>query len=435
MWKIYLKLYDNKIIFNKEEKITILLGPNGCGKTTMLVMLEAILSLNHNVLLKYKFDFIELEVDDKVLKITKKIKGNDNKENVLRYFINGVEINIKNNDKKETIDNIEREWTVLNEKILNERMHNDRLLTRYITTDDYEYIYMDNKVRKRHFVKNTIPNEVMNILENYKNDAYFISTNRITTTIKNSDYNNKNEIKNTIQVFSDELKTLLKNKLTEYANLSQKLDEEFPSKVIKAISKQQRSDISDLEKKITEINDLRNKIISAGILEHNSENWLKVDLKNIDPSTNSMLTIYYQDTEKKLLLLSNIADKLSLLLEMVNKKLGENKTINVSSTNGIQIFQKTSDKTKTYAIDLDNLSSGEQQEIILLYELVFKTSDKHFLLIDEPEISLHVMWQRQFIDDIKKIIKINNFNIVIATHSPQIINDNWNLTNVLGEVE
>jgi predicted ATP-binding protein involved in virulence len=49
-------------------------------------------------------------------------------------------------------------------------------------------------------------------------------------------------------------------------------------------------------------------------------------------------------------------------------------------------------------------------------------------LIDEPELSLHVGWQESFLRDIQEIARIRNFDVLIATHSPQIINDRWDLT-------
>jgi predicted ATPase len=45
-------------------------------------------------------------------------------------------------------------------------------------------------------------------------------------------------------------------------------------------------------------------------------------------------------------------------------------------------------------------------------------------LIDEPETSMHVAWQIEFIRDLKKITKIKPLSFIVATHSPDIINDN-----------
>jgi len=49
-------------------------------------------------------------------------------------------------------------------------------------------------------------------------------------------------------------------------------------------------------------------------------------------------------------------------------------------------------------------------------------------LIDEPEISLHVVWQLEFMADLLRIQAANNFQCVIATHSPQIIQNAGDIT-------
>ena len=80
------------------------------------------------------------------------------------------------------------------------------------------------------------------------------------------------------------------------------------------------------------------------------------------------------------------------------------------------------------------MSSGEQQEIVLFYELIFETPNKSLLLIDEPEISLHIVWQKIFMEDLQKVVKMKNLNVVVATHSPQIINNYWDNQIDLGEL-
>jgi predicted ATP-binding protein involved in virulence len=49
------------------------------------------------------------------------------------------------------------------------------------------------------------------------------------------------------------------------------------------------------------------------------------------------------------------------------------------------------------------------------------------ILIDEPELSLHILWQQEFLRDLEEIIKIAGLDFLIATHSPQIIHDRWDL--------
>ena len=79
-------------------------------------------------------------------------------------------------------------------------------------------------------------------------------------------------------------------------------------------------------------------------------------------------------------------------------------------------------------LDLETLSSGEQHQIALLFELLFETEPNSLILIDEPELSLHVAWQREMLKDLQEIAELSDFRVILATHSPQIINDRWDLT-------
>ncbi len=75
---------------------------------------------------------------------------------------------------------------------------------------------------------------------------------------------------------------------------------------------------------------------------------------------------------------------------------------------------------------LDSLSSGEQHQIVLLFDLIFSGDHGHRLyLIDEPELSLHVSWQEQFASDLELISALNGGSFLLATHSPVIVNENW----------
>jgi predicted ATP-binding protein involved in virulence len=53
-------------------------------------------------------------------------------------------------------------------------------------------------------------------------------------------------------------------------------------------------------------------------------------------------------------------------------------------------------------------------------------------MIDEPEISLHIGWQKKFIADVLRISALVGFQFVVATHSPQIIDRWWSYATRLG---
>jgi len=70
-----------------------------------------------------------------------------------------------------------------------------------------------------------------------------------------------------------------------------------------------------------------------------------------------------------------------------------------------------------------NLSSGEKQIFIILLTSLLQDREKYILLLDEPEISLHIDWQRKLIENIRAINP--NCQIILATHSPTVYYQGW----------
>lgn len=73
--------------------------------------------------------------------------------------------------------------------------------------------------------------------------------------------------------------------------------------------------------------------------------------------------------------------------------------------------------------------------MIIFYTLLFKTNNNDIVLIDEPEISLHIAWQQQLIDDLREIANETGVSLLISTHSPDIIGNNWSLVQALSSRE
>lgn len=69
------------------------------------------------------------------------------------------------------------------------------------------------------------------------------------------------------------------------------------------------------------------------------------------------------------------------------------------------------------------LSSGEKQILIILLKVLVQDNKPSILFMDEPEVSLHIDWQRKLIQYIRELNP--NVQIILATHSPGIIMDGW----------
>ncbi len=70
-------------------------------------------------------------------------------------------------------------------------------------------------------------------------------------------------------------------------------------------------------------------------------------------------------------------------------------------------------------VELDDLSSGEKQ-IVSIFCHLFLDLNSPLIIIDEPELSLSLSWQETILTD---ILKSKNNGLIVATHSPFIIND------------
>lgn len=69
------------------------------------------------------------------------------------------------------------------------------------------------------------------------------------------------------------------------------------------------------------------------------------------------------------------------------------------------------------------LSSGEKQMLVILLTVLVEDQMPYVLFMDEPEVSLHIEWQKQMIDIIMQLNP--NVQIILTTHSPAVIMDGW----------
>jgi ABC-type cobalamin/Fe3+-siderophores transport system ATPase subunit len=69
------------------------------------------------------------------------------------------------------------------------------------------------------------------------------------------------------------------------------------------------------------------------------------------------------------------------------------------------------------------LSSGEKQFLLILLTVLCQDEASSVLLMDEPEISLHLRWQYELINIIRTLNP--NCQVIIVTHSPSIHGKGW----------
>jgi len=114
-------------------------------------------------------------------------------------------------------------------------------------------------------------------------------------------------------------------------------------------------------------------------------------------------------------------NKISAFYKLVNEYFKETgKEIQIKeSTNSIHFRLKNSDEfISTY-----DLSAGEKQLLIILFTLFLQDNEPSVLLLDEPDISLHIKWQHRLIDSMQALNP--NCQLIITTHSPSLFGKGW----------
>ena len=224
---------------------------------------------------------------------------------------------------------------------------------------------------------------------------------------------------------SRELKNRLDLRMADYGRQAQTLDQTFPQRLMAASGGERIPDIPTRMEKLTEKTESYKTI---GILNETTTHPFDIgSLDDLDDTRASAMSLYIQDTESKLKVLDDLAKRTSHLLHSLNQKL-RHKRIRIDREEGL-IAQGKGDQN----LPLHSLSSGEQHELVLHYELLFKTRPNTVILIDEPEISLHVAWQKNFLPDLMEIVQISGFDVIIATHSPYIVDNRDDLMVDLGD--
>jgi len=122
------------------------------------------------------------------------------------------------------------------------------------------------------------------------------------------------------------------------------------------------------------------------------------------------------------------------LVDTINTGLLDphDKQLDADATHGFRFRKYHGAGEKASFLDFRDLSSGEQQELILQFDQTFGTRPGGLLLVDEPEISLHVDWQKRYLDDLERVANARGFYCVVATHSPTVLNGHGDSAVQLG---
>lgn len=418
--------FDHSIELQGNNDITIVIGENGIGKTVILELIKALFNKDFNYLNEVYFEKLIIEFEDEVWTIEKEetakenrralnqkqytliIKSNKHKKN---FKIDPIEIDIRFNDRLSRRNYppfIRRVSPDLFEDVRdNSLLETEEVLMRY------------GSIPSRYFEKIDEPGWFLKRLET--NKVYLIKTQRLLQFNRGRN----DELLKTVTVYSKELRDTIQTCLAESTEKSSELDRTFPKRLVSQIDAKSHLEDTLLQDKWNNLEKYRKKLDYVGLIGIDKDASLDFDARIYENDVmKNVMSLYIEDSFEKLKVFEELAEKISLLINLINKRF-KHKIMSISKDAG---FFFTSSINKREIIPNDKLSSGEQNELVLFYELLFKSTPNSLILIDEPEISLHISWQNNLIDDLLQIGNINSLKMIIATHSPDIIGDNWGLT-------
>jgi predicted ATP-binding protein involved in virulence len=433
-------VFNHTIPLQSTERVTIIHGPNGYGKTVMLKMIAALFDGTRDIFEHVPFDEFRITLDDgtaRVVRRTVKTKG-DQPRQVVTLTVLIVDRNGTENEAPDTLWSIPKPVLDRMDQYVPAPYHRqgngwtDSTGRTYSASEIVAMFPRAQAVLPKRLRPRFLPPG------NGTPNVFFVETNRLGAqqVAENLALSHRQASLHfddpqlnpafipglRVEEYSKDVSRRIQGVLALYAKHSQELDRTFPERLVQF----QRSatnrtlDERDILDRMAELEQKRRRLITLGFLD--SESGLR-DLAEEDVRrAREALTIYVDDVSAKLSVFEEMADKAGELIDIVNDRFSY-KNISIHRDRGFCVSSDSGEPIK-----LCDLSSGEQHELVVLYELLFKTPANGLVLVDEPEISLHVGWQSRFLADLISILELTNAYAIVATHSPAIVGPRWDLT-------
>lgn len=396
--------YDIEFFHEDENKLTILTGPNGYGKTTVLTILNSLSSESLYYFYLLKYEMIEIGLSDGTSLFIDQFftdEKNPEKDKV-------------SDTKQASVKEVRFSWLDENNSLICNFVYNSNVIrkakrnirSRRLPLETREQ-YTDNTDKE--LLKNKLFNEY--IAHDIGQDIFLMQLESLQTKFihANRIYNEANERNDVlpIQRIRQKLQDRLSLAYQNYLLQSQRIDSQF----IKRVISKEKSVISEetYNQLVQEVTQRRDELFYFRLTDN-------IAIPSYDKEDSFILYNYIKGLGEKYANYGNLTEKLNLFNKLLQTKRFAQKNITFSPQHGFQIISANGD-----LLDESLLSSGEQNEIILLFLLIFEVSDNSVLLIDEPENSLHVVWQQNFLDDIQEIARIKNLQVIVSTHSISIV--------------
>lgn len=421
------QFYNHEFKLKMDSRITIIHGPNGVGKTMLLKLIAALFRGRYLEISRVPFEKLQVELTDgSSITVSPRKAESSETDGSERP---GILISVIDPDGDDheflysgqigtslrltRIISLELPWL---DQISRDTWFDSRS-RRTLGISDVMSIYGPHI--PTHLAREIITEPEWLVDYRSRVSIHFIETQRLLKLPLSFESRNTRvtRVIPMVQSYADLLRARISLILTGYANESQSLDQSFPQRLLSG--RVVPLSVEELKVSMQQLETRRETLRKIGLVAGNDSLPLNLDaLDGLGEPQRDVMSLYVGDSAKKLDVLNDLADRIALLLEIVNRKF-RHKRVGVNRDNGFIAIDDNG-----APLDLDALSSGEQHELVLIYDLLFTERRNSLVLIDEPELSLHVTWQKAFIPDLQRIVHKTGFDVLLATHSPFIVGEN-----------
>jgi predicted ATP-binding protein involved in virulence len=430
--------YSHEVDLHLDERITIIHGPNGVGKTVLLRLTDALLSGKLTDFAKIPFKKFEVSLSDgSTIGASQAAESQASKTGLPSTFFlksasgaeESFEVKVDYAEVVTLAARIESDVSWL------ARLSKDQYLDRRSgeTLSALELVskypeFLPNPWRKQGVF--TTPEWLQNIRKRV--EIHLVAAQRLLrfSALRDEDFRSgayyhpgyqQTQYVDTVKDYAKDLHKRISDALQGYAREAQSLDQSFPERLLTA-SDWSSSPVQGLKDRMQKLERKREQLKRIGLVaEDRTYPFNIAALETVTDAQRSVMTLYVDDTERKLGVFDDLAQRIEIMLDIINKKF-QHKTIQISRDRGLAAVTPEGKQ-----LELDALSSGEQHELVLLYDLLFRVKANTLVLIDEPELSLHVTWQKSFLPDLLEIVNAAKLDVLLATHSPFIVGDRSDL--------
>lgn len=379
--------------------VNIIIGKNGTGKTTFMNILHSILSVDIDGILNNDFESIEVVLKDNGKKRT--IKAARKEDQFIPFPMVEYQISTKKYTLQLVAPEDRRVSPVRRRRSVEEAEEIRIQLSKLVSLSSLSVYRLrsgeDLEIRDKYGLKliNPVDFRLSQLLHNLalyqlelSQEAQNISSDLQKEVLASILYS-KDDSEST--VFGLEFnKEKERTDLTSAYQQLNVLDTNIRRKI--------NFHVDTIDKAMDEIKNARNDVSSL----HG------IDFRSIEAfrQTQKIIKLSLKAKQKTVLVFSPINSFLTMLKEFITDK-------NFEFLAGELIV-----KNNFGSISNANLSSGEKQLLILFIETLLQRNQTFIFLTDEPELSLHIAWQRKIIPAIKSLNP--NAQIIAATHSPEV---------------